>query len=392
MLYWLARTYTRHSAAQYENIVWDEQQVPARQISVSIKTLDQLKVVEEQLRERDREIAEKAKALADSDTQIALLREQIAEAKKQNEKVPDDHDYSEAETRDYFIDLMLREAGWPLDKKEDREYSVTGMLNGKGDGFVDYVLWGNDGLPLAVVEAKRTKKDPRIGQQQAKLYAHCLEKQFNQRPLIFYTNGYKTWFWDDLNYPPRPVEGFYKRDELDLLIQRREKRKDLATESINKEIVERYYQEESIRAVTEHFTNLQRKSLIVMATGARKTRTVIALCELLQRCNWIKRVLFLADRVALVKQACNAFKKHLPDSNPVNLVTEKFTDSRVYVATYPTMMGQINEIENGMRRFGVGHFDLVIIDEAHRSVYQKYRAIFEYFDSLLMGFDGYTER
>jgi type I restriction enzyme, R subunit len=384
-LYWLARTYTRGAAAQYENIAWDEQRVPIRQVSVPAKTLDQLKALEEQLRERDREIAEKAKALADTDTQIALLREQIAEAKKQNELIPDDHDYSEAETRDYFIDLMLREAGWPLENVEDREYPVTGMPNEKSEGFVDYVLWGNDGLPLAVVEAKRTKKDPRIGQQQAKLYADCLEKQFKQRPLIFYTNGYNTWIWDDTNYPPRPVQGFYKREELELLIQRREKRKDIAGESINKEIVERYYQEESIRAVTEHFARHQRKALIVMATGAGKTRTVIALCELLQRCNWIKRVLFLADRVALVKQACNAFKTHLPDSSPVNLVTEKFTDSRVYVSTYPTMMGQINEFEEGMRRFGVGHFDLVIIDEAHRSVYQKYRAIFEYFDSLLVG-------
>src|SRR6266481_2437201 len=384
-LYWLARTYTRGSAAQYENIAWNEQKLPARQVSVSVKTLDQLKALEEQLRERDRELADKAKALADTDTQIALLREQIAEAKKQNELIPDDHDYSEAETRDYFIDLMLSEAGWPLENVEDREYPVTGMPNEKGEGFVDYVLWGNDGLPLAVVEAKRTKKDPRIGQQQAKLYADCLETQFKRRPLIFYTNGYQTWIWDDLNYPPRPVQGFYKRDELELLIQRRYKRRDLASEGINKEIVERYYQEESIRAVTEHFSKLQRKALIVMATGAGKTRTVIALCELLQRCNWIKRVLFLADRVALVKQACNAFKAHLPDSSPVNLVTEKFTDSRVYVSTYPTMMGQINEFEEGMRRFGVGHFDLVIIDEAHRSVYQKYRAIFEYFDSLLVG-------
>ena len=267
--------------------------------------------------------------------------------------------------------MLLREAGWTLDKTEDREYPVNGMPNEKGEGFVDYVLWGPDGLPLAVVEAKRTKKDARIGRQQAKLYADCLEAKFNQRPLIFYTNGYKTWFWDDLNYPPREVQGFYKRDELELLIQRRSKRKDLAKESINKEIVERYYQEESIRAVTEHFSKMQRKALVVMATGAGKTRTVIALCELLQRCNWIKRVLFLADRVALVRQACNAFRKHLPDSNPVNLVTEKFTDSRVYVSTYPTMMGQINEVEDGLRRFGVGHFDLVIIDEAHRSVHEK---------------------
>jgi len=384
-LYWLARMYTRHSPVQYKDIQWNEQQVPARQVSVSSKTLDQLKTLEEQLRERDRELADKTKALADTDTQIALLREQIAAAKKQNEKIPDDHDYSEAETRDYFIDLLLREAGWPLDKREDREYPVTGMPNEKGEGFVDYVLWGKDGLPLGVVEAKRTKKDSRIGRQQAKLYADCLEAKFKQRPLIFYTNGYKTWFWDDQNYPPREVQGFYKPDELELLIQRREKRKNLATEPINQAIVERYYQEESIRAVTEHFAKVQRKSLVVMATGAGKTRTVIALCELLQRCNWVKRVLFLADRVALVRQACNAFKQHLPDSNPVNLVTEKFTDSRVYVSTYPTMMGQINEVEDGMRRFGVGHFDLVIIDEAHRSVYQKYRAIFEYFDSLLVG-------
>lgn len=384
-LYWLARMYTQQSPEQYKQIGWDEQRVPARQVSISAKTLDQLKAAEEQLRERDRVIAEQAKAVANTDTQIALLREQIAEAKKRNELIPDDHDYSEAETRDYFIDLVLREAGWPLDKAEDREFPVMGMPNEAGAGFVDYVLWGNDGRPLAVVEAKRTKKDARIGRQQAKLYADCLEARYNQRPLIFYTNGYQTWFWDDLNYPPREVQGFYKRDELELLIQRRDKRKDLASEGINKTIVERYYQEESIRAVTEHFAKMQRKSLIVMATGAGKTRTVIALCELLQRCNWIKRVLFLADRVALVRQAANAFKQHLPDSNPVNLVTEKFTDSRVYLSTYPTMMGLINDVEDGQRRFGVGHFDLVIIDEAHRSVYQKYRAIFEYFDSLLVG-------
>lgn len=384
-LYWLARMYTRHSASQYQNIVWNEQAVPARPVSVSVKTLDQLKALEEQLREKDRELAEKAKALEDTDTQIVLLRAQIAEAKKQNEKIPDDHDYSEAETRDYFIDLLLREAGWPLDKPEDREFPVTGMPNEKGEGFVDYVLWGADGLPLGLVEAKRTKRDPRVGRQQAKLYADCLEAQFNQRPLIFYTNGYDTWLWDDQNYPPRKVQGFYKKDELELLIQRRSTRKALAKESVDKAIVERYYQEESIRAVTELFAKKQRKALVVMATGAGKTRTVIALCELLQRCNWIKRVLFLADRVALVRQACNAFKQHLPDSNPVNLVTEKFTDSRVYISTYPTMMGQINEVADGLRRFGVGHFDLVVIDEAHRSVYQKYRAIFEYFDSLLVG-------
>lgn len=150
--------------------------------------------------------------------------------------------------------------------------------------------------------------------------------------------------------------------------------------------MERYYQTRAIRRIGESFEkDNERKSLLVMATGSGKTRTVIALCDLLIRCNWVKRVLFLADRVALVKQATNAFKAFLPDSSPVNLVTEKDAEGRVFISTYPTMMGLIDEAKDGQRRFGVGHFDLVVIDEAHRSVYQKYRAIFEYFDSLLVG-------
>nr|WP_255350340.1 DEAD/DEAH box helicase family protein [Methanosarcina sp. 2.H.A.1B.4] len=281
---------------------------------------------------------------------------------------------------------MLKEAGWPLDKAQDREFEVSGMPNEKGIGYVDYVLWGDDGKPLALVEAKRTTRDPRVGQQQAKLYADCLENQFGQRPVIFYSNGYETWIWDDSSYPPRQVQGFYKKPELELLIQRRSSRRPLATAEINSAIVERYYQTRAIRRIGEAFEqDNDRKALVVMATGAGKTRTVIALSDLLMRCNWVKRVLFLADRVALVNQAVNAFKKHMPDSAPVNLVTEKDTEGRVFVSTYPTMMKQIEEMSNGQRRFGVGHFDLVIIDEAHRSVFKKYRAIFDYFDSLLVG-------
>jgi len=261
-----------------------------------------------------------------------------------------------------------------------------GMPNNKGEGFVDYVLWGDNGKPLGLVEAKKTKRDARVGQQQARLYADCLEKQFGQRPIIFYSNGYEHWMWDDQNHPPRPVQGFYKKDELELLIQRRETRLPLASAEIDPKIVERYYQSRAIRRICEAFEkDNERKTLIVMATGAGKTRTVIALCDLLMRCHWAKRVLFLADRVALVNQAVNAFKKFLPASSPVNLVTEKDAQGRVYVSTYPTMMHLIDESNDGQRRFGVGHFDLVIIDEAHRSVYQKYRAIFEYFDSYLVG-------
>ena len=247
-------------------------------------------------------------------------------------------------------------------------------------------LWGDDGLPLAVVEAKRTSKDATIGQHQAKLYADCLEAMTGQRPLIFYTNGFEHYLWDDLHYPPRAVEGFYTRDELALLIQRRKTRKALADVDVPTHIVERPYQTRAIRRVTQHFEDdHERAALLVMATGSGKTRTVIALTDMLMRANWVKRVLFLADRVALVKQAGNAFKTFLPDSAPVNLLTEKNTEGRVYVSTYPTMMGLINELDDGRRRFGPGHFDLVVIDEAHRSVYQKYRRIFEYFDSLLLG-------
>ena len=222
---------------------------------------------------------------------------------------------------------------------------------------MDYVLWGDDGIPLALNEAKRTKRDPRAGQQQAKLYADCLERQFGRRPIIFYSNGYEHWIWDDTNYPPRPVQGFSKKDELELLIHRRTTRKKLAEAKINEAIIDLYYQ----------------------------TRVAIALSDLLMRCNWVKRALFLADRVALVNQAVNAFKKHLPAASPVNLVTEKDTEGRLFVSTYQTMMGLIDEMKGGQRRFGVGHFDLIIIDEAHRSVYQKYGAILEYFDSLLVG-------
>ncbi|MGB7329459.1 MAG: DEAD/DEAH box helicase family protein [Rubripirellula sp.] len=312
-------------------------------------------------------------------------------AKKAAEKIQDDHDYNEAETRDRWIDELLKESGWPLDQNRDREFPVTGMPSTKGEGFVDYVLWGDDGKPLAVVEAKRTRRDPRVGEQQAKLYADCLEAMYGQRPIIFYSNGYEHWIWDDAMYAPRRVQGFYKKAELELLIQRRSSRRELASATIDEEIAGRYYQTRAIRRIGESFEkDNERKSLLVMATGSGKTRTVIALCDLLIRCNWAKRVLFLADRVALVNQATNAFKAFLPDSSPVNLVTEKDSEGRVYLSTYPTMMGLIDTAKqdggkDGQKRFGVGHFDLVVIDEAHRSVYQKYGAIFDYFDSLLVG-------
>jgi type I restriction enzyme R subunit len=354
--------------------------------AVPAQTLDQLQKLEAQLAERDEKLSSLLGTTAALDAELARLREEVAAAKVVNAAIPDSHDYSEAETRDYFIDLLLKEAGWQLDPKKNFEIEVAGMPNGQGLGFVDYVLWGDDGKPLALVEAKRTKKSAKVGQQQAKLYADCLEAQYGQRPVIFCSNGYEHWIWDDALYPPRAVQGFYKKAELELMIQRRTSRKPLGTAVIDADIVERYYQVRTVRRVGETFEKHHlRKALAVMATGAGKTRTVIALADVLMRANWAKRVLFLADRVALVNQAVNAFKHHLPDSSPVNLVTDKHTEGRVFVSTYPTMMGLIDDSGDGQKRFGVGHFDLIVIDEAHRSVYQKYRAIFEYFDCLLVG-------
>ncbi len=381
--YWLAHTYAR-GARPAPGLVFDVNALP-KGVPVPKQTVEQLQQLETALRERDEKLTQLLADKSALDDELLRLRAEVAAARKSATQ-SDTHDYSEAETRDYFIDLLLKEAGWGLDQPRDREYEVAGMPNTKDKGFVDYVLWGDDGKPLGLVEAKRTRRDARVGQQQAKLYADCLEKQFGQRPVIFYSNGYDHWIWDDANYPPRAVQGFYKKAELELLIQRRASRKGLMQADISTVIVERYYQTRSIRRIAEAFEqDHDRKALVVMATGAGKTRTVIALCDLLMRCNWAKRVLFLADRVALVNQAVGAFKKHLPDSSPVNLVTEKDTEGRVFVSTYPTMMGLIDDTSDGQRRFGVGHFDLVIIDEAHRSVFQKYRAIFDYFDSLLVG-------
>jgi type I restriction enzyme R subunit len=382
--YWLAHTYSRGTPPSPE-LTFDPRQVPAES-AVPTHSPEKLQAMELALAERDEKLSTLLADKASLDEQITLLRAEVAKAKRRNDELKDTHDYSEAQTRTSLIDELLHEAGWKLDQPRDREFEVSGMPTKEGRGFVDYVHWGNDGKPLGLIEAKRTTKSPRIGQQQAKLYADCLEAKFGQRPVIFFTNGYEHWIWDDQMYPPRSVQGFYTKDELELIIQRRSSRRSLTSSKVDKRIVERYYQERAIRRISEAIErDHERKALLVMATGAGKTRAVIALVDLLNRCNWVKRVLFLADRVALVKQAVGAFKVHLPSSSPVNLVTDKEEEGRVYVSTYPTIMGLINEMRNGRRRFGVGHFDLVVIDEAHRSVYQKYRAIFEYFDSFLVG-------
>lgn len=398
---WLALRYTRDPANRPDPSVpfngeflspQPRAGVPAP--SVKPRTADQTAKLAEELASKDAALTAQKQDNEHLQSQLAALRVEIARAKEENEKFPDNHDYSEAETRVY-IDLYLGEAGWALDKDEDREFGVHHMPTHAGPttgtGFVDYVLWGFDGKPLAVVEAKRSAKSPYEGQQQAKLYADALETEKGQRPIIYYSNGYEHWIWDDASgYPPRPVQGFHTRDQLQLMVDRRNTRKPLATTPINTEIAGRSYQQAAIRAVTDALEkDKERKALLVMATGSGKTRTIVALSSLLMQANWAKRVLFLADRVALVDQAARAFKTNLPGSSPVVLGRDVEADSRIHIATYPTMMNLINErIDDGKvlkQRFGIGHYDLIIIDEAHRSVYQKYRAIFEYFDAYLVG-------
>ena len=378
VLYWAGRTYLRKGAEKLHGNIFDESLVPTPEPNPTPASVQELDTLKSQLDAAD-------DARKELEGELEALRERLVAIKAENETVPETHDWNEGATRRLVIDLALQRAGWPLGHKDDREYEVTGMPNASGIGYADYVLWGDDGKPLAVVEAKKTTVDPAVGRQQAKLYADCLETMHGQRPVIYYTNGYETYLWDDQGYAPRAVAGFHKKDELASLLHRRTHREPLDVAQVKDAIVERYYQKRAIGSIGEHFSQARRKALLVMATGSGKTRVAIALVDVLQRAGWVKRTLFLADRVSLVRQAVGAFKTHLPESSPVNLVTEKDKTGRVYVCTYPTMMGLINETTGAEARFGVGHFDLVIIDEAHRSVYQKYGAIFRYFDSLLVG-------
>ena len=298
-------------------------------------------------------------------------------------------DISEYETRKKYIDLELKLAGWDFDTNITEELKLTGMPNNKNEGYADYVLFGKSGLPLAVVEAKRTSVDPRVGQNQAKLYADCIENEYHQRPVIYYTNGFEIYMWDDKNYPPRKVAGFYTQDELQLLVNRRKSKQNLEHVYVQDKITNREYQLEAIKSVCETFEEGHRKALIVMATGTGKTRTAISIVDVLSDKEWVKNILFLADRTVLVKQAKNNFTKLLPNMSTCNLLStvDNPEDSRIVFSTYQTMMNAIDVTKNkeGNKLFTPGHFDLIIVDEAHRSIYKKYQAIFEYFDGLVVG-------
>jgi type I restriction enzyme R subunit len=299
-------------------------------------------------------------------------------------------DATEAETRRSIIDIDIQTMGWTIGVDCIEEVEVFGLPNtASGSGFSDYVLKDDNGVPLAVVEAKRSSKDARAGLTQAQQYATALEKKYGTLPIVFCTNGYETIMWDGI-YPERPVFSVFSKDDLRKLINRRSIRGDFSEIDIDDDITDRPYQKMAIHAVCSHYKKNNRKTLLAMATGTGKTRTAASLVDVLGKQNWITNILFLADRRELVKQAKGAFTKHLPNLSVCNLSQrepdEKPT-ARAIFSTYPTMMNAIDntKTENGDRLFTPAHFDLIIIDEAHRSIFKKYRAIFKYFDALIIG-------
>ena len=303
--------------------------------------------------------------------------------------VPKPLDLSEYKTRKIYIDFMLQDAGWVEGKDWMNEVELYGMPNKSEVGYADYVLFGDDGKPLAVLEAKRTCVDVAKGRQQAKLYADLLEQKYGRRPIIFLSNGFDTRIWNDKYYPERKVASVYSKRDLEKLFNLQTMRSSLKNVMVDKHIAGRYYQEGAIKAVCEAFDKKnRRRALLVMATGSGKTRTVIALCKVLLEHGWVKNILFLADRNSLVTQAKRSFVNMLPDLSVTNLCEEKDNfDSRCVFSTYQTMMNCIDTVkdDNDKKLFTVGHFDLVIVDEAHRSIYNKYRDIFNYFDAPLVG-------
>ncbi len=357
-----------------------------------LATGEEKRIKAEELNALYESLSSKDKKLAQVLQENATLREQMSATRKYHNQIREFHIdvISEAETRKRYIDVELKEAGWIIGQNCTVEEPVAGMPNATGVGYVDYVLWGKDNLPLAVVEAKKASKDTIVGSQQAKLYADCLQNKYNQRPLIFTTNGFEHFYTNDVcGYPRREVSGFFTQDELQLEIDRRKSRISLDGIEISDKITNRPYQKEAVTAVCDAIMKKHRKMLIVQATGSGKTRVSISVVDVLRRHNYVKNILFLADRTALVKQAKNNYTNLLEDLSCCNLCDSKDDpeNARMIFSTYPTMMNAIDEKKNkyGEKLFTPGHFDLIICDEVHRSIYKKYQEIFEYFDGMLLG-------
>ncbi len=347
-----------------------------------------LKRLDEETRKRleaERAATEATRTAEENASELTKLREA-------GQKVASALEFSEATTRRRLIDQALLAAGWNVSsdggstEQVKQELKLTGLPTRSGNGFADYVLYGDDGKPLAVVEAKKTAKDARAGGEQARQYADALERATGVRPVVFFTNGIDVFLWDDAPYstggrhPYRKVYGFYSKDSLEYLVHQRTGKKALAHVEPNLAIANRMYQLEAVKRVCERFESNFRKALVVQATGTGKTRVAISLCDVLMRAGWVKRILFLCDRKELRRQADRVFKEFMPGEPRVivDASTANDRDKRIYLATYPAMM-------KAYESFDVGFFDLIIADESHRSIYKKFRSLFQYFDALEVG-------
>lgn len=374
---WLDYSYGR----EYRRRTFDAAQIPDLPVVVDV----------EKVKKQEALLVQKQAEIERCQAEIAAQAEELSALKTENRKkrvfVPTD--ISEWETRKRYIDLDLKLMDWDFDHFVGQEIEVDNMAGVSGQkGYVDYVLFGRDGAPLAVVEAKRTSKDPNVGKQQAKLYADALEKQYGVRPMMFTTNGFETYFWDDLAAPQRPVFSVFSQDDLARRMARRNSDIRLKGVKIDTAITNRPYQLQAIAAVCDRFEKGFRRALLVMATGTGKTRTAISLVDVLMRGNYVKNVLFLADRRALVGQAKENFQAFLPDASLCNLLSAKDNkNARIVFSTYPTILNAIDDVKNDKneRLFTPAHFDLIIVDEAHRSIFKKYKVIFDYFDAPIVG-------
>lgn len=363
-------------ADEYTESVYNPELIPEEKI----QTVDEETKIDQQKLEL--KLEQLMKENADLREELTIRREE-----QRHTYVPKPLDISEYKTRKIYIDSMLQEVGWIEGVDWINEYEVLGMPNKSGVGYADYVLCGDDGRVLAVVEAKRTCVDVSKGRQQAKLYADLIGKKQGRRPVVFLTNGFETKI-DDNQYPERKVSAIYSKRDLEKLFNLQNMRLDLKNISVDKNIAGRYYQEGAIKAVCDSFgTKKRRKALLVMATGSGKTRTVIALVKVLLEQGWVKNILFLADRNSLVTQAKRSFVNLLPDLSVTNLCEEKDNyGAHCVFSTYQTMMNCIDSVHDDEGKlFTCGHFDLLICDEAHRSIYNKYKDIFSYFDAPLVG-------
>ena len=365
----------------YEERTFEERKIPSGRLEIDVKKIKEQGCLIEEKEDRIKELEEQIKQLSGQFT------------KKKGEAHSDrTFDPTEAVTRDQLIDIDLQELGWHFDGPEQnvkREYVLHNYKDIPGKvGSADYVLFGRDGNPLAVIETKRTRINERDGREQAVEYAKCLERKFGIKPMIFLSNGYETRFNERDLIPEHKVSGFFTQDSLQRIMNRRKNRCPLNEIPINDDITNRVYQKLAIRKVCEEIGNGRTKHLLVMATGAGKTRTSSSLVDVLLRGNYVKNILFLADRRALVSQACNDFKNYLPNTTLCNLLENREDyNARIVFSTYPTILQAIDTIKksNGQRAFTPAHFDLIILDEAHRSIFRKYKAIFQYFDAHLLG-------